>query len=210
MRATVAIPVTVKTRIGIDDQDSYAFLRHFTACMMAAGADHLTVHARKAWLSGLSPKENRDIPPLDYPRVHRLKREFADLPMSINGGFTDLDAAAAQLDHVDGVMIGSEAYRNPYVMAAVDRRFFGAEAQPPTRAQIVADMRDFIGRHLAGGGALKDVTRHMLGLYHGQPGGRSWRRVLSEQGHRSDADLSVLDRALARVEPTHALEDTAA
>ncbi|GAB3683096.1 tRNA dihydrouridine(20/20a) synthase DusA [Salinisphaera aquimarina] len=210
MRATVAIPVTVKTRIGIDDQDSYTFLRHFTACMMAAGADHLTVHARKAWLSGLSPKENRDIPPLDYPRVHRLKGEFADLPMSINGGFTDLDAAAAQLDHVDGVMIGREAYRNPYVMAAVDRRFFGAEAQPPTRAQIVADMRDFIGRHLAGGGALKDITRHMLGLYHGRPGGRGWRRVLSEQGHRSDADLSVLDRALARVEPTHALEDTAA
>ena len=201
MRAAVSIPVTVKTRIGIDDQDSYAFLHAFTGAIEEAGADQLIVHARKAWLSGLSPKENRDIPPLDYPRVHALAHDFPDLPMSINGGFTDLDQAAAQLDHLDGVMIGREAYRNPYVMADVDRRFFGVEHASPSRHQIVEDMRIFIADHLAAGGALKDITRHMLGLYHGQPGGRGWRRVLSERGHRSDADLSVLDAALAMVEP---------
>ena len=204
MRAAVSIPVTVKTRIGIDDQDSYAFLVRFAELVDAAGADHLIVHARKAWLSGLSPKENRDIPPLNYPRVQALAGEFPQLPMSINGGFTDLDQAAAQLEHLQGVMIGREAYRNPFVMADVDRRFFGATDAAPDRADIVAGMRGYIADHLAAGGALKDVTRHMLGLYHGQPGGRGWRRVLSERGHRNDADLAVLDAALAMVEPEHA------
>ena len=201
MKARVTIPVTVKTRIGIDNQDSYAFLQTFAAAVRAAGADHLTVHARKAWLSGLSPKENREVPPLDYARVHRLAAEFAGWPVGLNGGVTTLESAAAQLEHVDSVMIGREAYRNPYVMADVDRRLFGHDATGPTRAEIVAGMRDYIGRHLAAGGALKDVTRHMLGLYHGRPGGRAWRRVLSEEGHRPEADLSVVDRALARVEP---------
>lgn len=210
MRAVVSIPVTVKTRIGIDDQDSYAFLVRFAECVDAAGADHLIVHARKAWLSGLSPKQNRDIPQLDYPRVHDLARDFAHLPMSINGGFIDLDQASTQLEHVHGVMIGREAYRNPYVMADVDRRLFDSRASVPTRSEIVADMRGFIHDHIAAGGALKDVTRHMLGLYHGRPGGRGWRRVLSEYGHRSDADLSVLDAALAQVEPVYAPKEAVA
>lgn len=201
MKARVSIPVTVKTRIGIDHQDSYDFVHAFTAAVRAAGADHLIVHARKAWLSGLSPKENRDVPPLDYARVHRLKHDFPDLPMSINGGLTRLEDIAAQLEHVDGVMIGREAYRNPFLMAEVDRRFFGTDTGAASRAQVVAAMREYTGAHLATGGALKDITRHMLGLYHGQPGGRAWRRILSEQGHRSDAGLSVLDAALARVEP---------
>jgi len=201
MKARVSIPVTVKTRIGIDHQDSYAFLHTFAQAVRDAGADHLTVHARKAWLTGLSPKENRDVPPLDYARVHRLRNDFPDLPMSVNGGFTRLDDVAEQLEHVDGVMIGREAYRNPFIMADIDRRFFSAHGTPPTRAEIVGAMRDYTAAHLAAGGALKDITRHMLGLYHGQPGGRGWRRVLSEQGHRSDAGLSVLDDALARVEP---------
>jgi tRNA-dihydrouridine synthase A len=206
MKAQVAIPVTVKTRIGIDHQDSYEFLADFASAVAAGGADRLIVHARKAWLSGLSPKENRDIPPLDYARVHRLAAEFPTLPMNINGGFTSLDAAAEQLAHVDGVMIGREAYRNPYVMAEVDQRFFDSAAAVPSRAEIVAAMRDTIGRHLAADGAFKDISRHMLGLYHGRPGGRAWRRVLSEQGHRRDAGLDVLDAALARVEPeSHAL-----
>jgi tRNA-dihydrouridine synthase A len=205
MKARVSIPVTVKTRIGIDNQDSYEFLHAFTRAVATAGADALIVHARKAWLSGLSPKENREVPPLDYARVHTLKRDFPALPMSINGGIVDLDTAAVQLEHVDGVMIGREAYKNPYVMAEVDRRFFDAHAAVPARGDIVANMRGFIADHLAAGGALKDVTRHMLGLYHGQPGGRAWRRVLSEQGHKKDADLNVLDAALARVEPTEAV-----
>lgn len=201
MKAVVSIPVTVKTRIGIDHQDSYEFLADFAQAMQSASADRLIVHARKAWLSGLSPKENREVPPLDYPRVHQLARDFSDLPMSINGGFTDLDAVAEQLAHVDGVMIGREAYRNPYVMAEVDRRFFAANTAVPTRAEIVARMRDYIGRHLAAGGAFKDISRHMLGLYHGCPGGRNWRRVLSERGHRADAGLDVLDAAFACVSP---------
>lgn len=205
MKARVDMPVTVKTRIGIDHQDSYEFLQAFTRAVADAGADALIVHARKAWLSGLSPKENREVPPLDYARVHALKADFPDLAMSINGGIVDLDTAAAQLEHLDGVMIGREAYKNPYVMATVDRRFFDADADIPRRGDIVAAMRGYISNHLAAGGALKDVTRHMLGLYHGQPGGRAWRRVLSEQGHRKDADLNVLDAALARIEPTEAV-----
>lgn len=205
MKARVSIPVTVKTRIGIDDQDSYEFLHAFTSAVDTAGADQLIVHARKAWLSGLSPKENRDIPPLDYPRVHALKRDFPALPMSINGGIVDLDTTAEQLEHVDGVMIGREAYKNPYVMATVDRRFFGAAAAAPSRREIVDAMRGFIADHLAAGGALKDVTRHMLGLYHAQPGGRAWRRLLSEQAYKPDAGLDVLDAALARVEPLEAV-----
>ncbi|MAS10210.1 tRNA dihydrouridine(20/20a) synthase DusA [Salinisphaera sp.] len=205
MKARVSIPVTVKTRIGIDHQDSYEFLHAFAHAVDTAGADQLIVHARKAWLSGLSPKENREVPPLDYPRVHALKRDFPALPMSINGGIVDLDTTAEQLEHVDGVMIGREAYKNPYVMAEVDRRFFAAEAPAPTRHEIVDAMRGFIADHLAAGGALKDVTRHMLGLYHGQPGGRAWRRVLSEQAYKPDAGLDVLDAALTRVEPLEAV-----
>ncbi|MES1927659.1 tRNA-dihydrouridine synthase A [Salinisphaera dokdonensis CL-ES53] len=205
MKAQVSIPVTVKTRIGIDHQDSYEFLHAFTHAVNEAGADQLIVHARKAWLSGLSPKENRDIPPLDYPRVHALKQDFPALPMSINGGIVDLDTTADQLEHVDGVMIGREAYKNPYVMAEVDRRFFGSDHAVPSRSEIVDSMRGFIADHLQAGGALKDITRHMLGLYHGQPGGRAWRRVLSEQAYKPDADLNVLDAALARVEPLEAV-----
>ncbi|MES1925092.1 tRNA dihydrouridine(20/20a) synthase DusA [Salinisphaera sp. T31B1] len=210
MRAVVSIPVTVKTRIGIDHQDSFAFLHEFTARVAEAGADRLIVHARKAWLTGLSPKENRDVPPLDYERVHALARCFPALPMSINGGIVDLNTVDTQLGHVDGVMIGREAYRNPFLMAQVDRRLFGVAAAPPCRAGVVAAMRGYIADHLAAGGALKDVTRHMLGLYHGQPGGRGWRRVLSEQGHRRDADLRVLDAALAEVEPFHAASEAVA
>lgn len=205
MKTRVSIPVTVKTRIGIDDQDSYAFLHTFASAVSAAGASQLIVHARKAWLSGLSPKENREVPPLDYCRVHELKRDFPRLPMSINGGFIDLDTVAAQLAHVDGVMIGREAYKNPYVMAGVDQRFFGSDTGAPSRADIVEAMRGFIADHLQAGGALKDITRHMLGLYHGQPGGRAWRRVLSEQAYKPEAGLDVLDAALARVEPLEAV-----
>ena len=210
MKAAVDIPVTVKTRIGIDHQDSYAFLAGFTRQIRAAGAQRLIVHARKAWLSGLSPKENRDIPPLDYARVHRLAADFPDLPMSINGGFVDLAASQAQLAHVDGVMIGREAYKNPYIMADVDRQFFDAATPRVTRHEAVAAMRGYISDHLAAGGALRDITHHMLGLFHGQPGGRRWRRTLSEQGNQPGAGLDVLDAALATVTPEQPAETAAA
>ncbi|MGB7756790.1 MAG: tRNA-dihydrouridine synthase, partial [Salinisphaera sp.] len=157
-----------------------------------------------AWLSGLSPKENREVPPLDYARVYRLAADFPDLPMSINGGIVDLDTAAAQLEHVNGVMIGREAYRNPYAMAEVDARFFGDDTPVPSRRNVVEAMRGYIARQLAAGGSLKHVTRHMLGLFHAQPGGRAWRRVLSEQGSGPDAGLEVIDAALACVTPAEA------
>ena len=214
MKARVAIPVTVKTRIGIDHQDDYGFLHDFAAAVRSAGADRLIVHARKAWLSGLSPKQNREVPPLDHARVHRLAADMAagtpGLPVSVNGGIVDLDAAAAQLDHVSGVMVGREAYRNPYVMAEVDRRFFGVGEPPASREAVVAAMRGYIADHLAAGGALKDVTRHMLGLYHGCPGGRAWRRVLSEQAQRLDAGLAVLDAALDKVDPAKSTQSASA
>ena len=199
MKAAVSIPVTVKTRIGIDHQDSYGFLADFTRQIQAAGAARLIVHARKAWLSGLSPKENREVPPLNYARVHELAADFPDLPMSINGGFVDLAACHDQLAQVDGVMIGREAYKNPYIMAQVDAEFFGDARPPVSRHDAVAAMRGYIADHLQAGGALRDVTHHMLGLFHGQPGGRNWRRVLSERGNQSGAGLDVLDAALATV-----------
>lgn len=203
MRANVSIPVTVKTRIGIDHQDSYTFLHDFTTCIAQAGTDRLIVHARKAWLSGLSPKENREAPPLDYARVYRLAADFPTLPMSINGGVTSLDAVNEHLRHVDGVMIGREAYRNPYFMAQVDTAIFGAQAPAPTRHDIVLAMRGYIERHRANGGALKDITRHMLGLFHARPGGRSWRRQLSENAHHAEAGWDVVEAALTAVTPSY-------
>lgn len=201
MRARVSIPVTVKTRIGIDHQDSYAFLHDFTRQIASAGADRLIVHARKAWLSGLSPKENREVPPLDYERVYRLATAFAHLPMSINGGIKTLASVQTQLEHVDGVMLGREAYRNPYVMAQIDHAVFGGDAALPSRLDVVYAMRPYIERHLAAGGALKDITRHMLGLFHAQPGGRNWRRLLSENAHHANAGWEVVEAALAAVTP---------
>lgn len=196
MRAAVSIPVTVKTRIGIDHEDSYAFLHHFTTRIAQAGADRLIVHARKAWLAGLSPKENREIPPLDYDRVYRLAADFPALPMSINGGIATMDAVHRHLQHVDGVMIGREAYKNPYFMAQIDRAVFGDAGLPPTRHEVVLAMRAYIERHRAAGGTLQDVTRHMLGLYHARPGGRKWRRALSENAQAADAGWSVIEDAL--------------
>ncbi len=201
MRAAVSIPVTVKTRIGIDHRDDYAFLHDFARQIAAAGADRLIVHARKAWLTGLSPKENRDVPPLDHERVYRLAGDFPALPVSINGGIDTLEATQAHLQQVDGVMIGREAYRNPYIMAQVDGALFDTGTPPRSRDEIVAAMRGYVERHLASRGALKDVTRHMLGLYHGQPGGRIWRRILSENGHRAGAGWDVVEAGLATVNP---------
>ncbi len=199
MRDAVGIPVTVKTRIGIDDQDSYAFLCDFIHQVAAAGCDTFIVHARKAWLSGLSPRENREIPPLDYPRVYRLKQDFPGLTIAINGGITRLDEAEAHLQQLDGVMLGREAYQNPYLLAEVDGRLFGDAHPVPSRHQVVEAMLPYIEQELARGNQLSHVTRHMLGLFQGLPGARAWRRHLSEHACRPGADGEVLLAALAKV-----------
>lgn len=199
MRQRVGIPVTVKTRIGIDHQDSYADLKRFVATVAAAGCSVFIVHARKAWLSGLSPKENREVPPLRYDTVARLKEDFPGLQIVLNGGLTDLEAVAQQLQRFDGVMIGREAYHNPYVLAQVDRQFFGSDAPLSTRKAIVQSLLPYVERQLALGGRLNHITRHILGLFQGQPGARAWRRHLSENAHRPGAGAEVIEAALAKV-----------
>ena len=190
MRAAVDIPVTVKTRLGVDEHDSYEFLTAFVERVRAAGCDTFIVHARKAWLSGLSPKENREIPPLDYPRVHRLKRDFADLCVVINGGLVDRDTALAQLEHVDGVMLGRAAYQQPWLVADLDRELHGARTKPDS-SRVLERFILYVERELAAGTPLRSMTRHLLGLKTGLPGGRRWRRALSElaDGERGLAKL---------------------
>jgi tRNA-dihydrouridine synthase A len=203
MRARVAVPVTVKCRIGIDDQDEDADLQRFVTTVADAGCRAFIVHARKAWLEGLSPKQNRDVPPLDYARVYRLKASRPDLVIVLNGGIDDLDAAAAHLDHVDGVMLGRAAYQTPYLLADVDRRFFGAETTRLTRAQAIEALLPHVARHLQAGGRLNNVVRHILGLYHGQPHARAFRRHLSELAVKDGAGIAVLMEALRIAEPSH-------
>lgn len=198
--------ITVKCRIGVDAQDPESVLPEFLRRVSDAGVRRFTIHARKAWLQGLSPKENRDIPPLNYPLVTRMKQVFPDLHISINGGITDLDQAQSHLDAgLDGVMIGRAAYHEPArLLGDVDRRFFGAE-HSVTAEEAVEAMRPYIADHLAQGGKLAQVTRHMLGAFSGRPGARGWRRVLSEEGHRAGAGLDTLDRALSHIREPHRL-----
>lgn len=198
MRAAVALPVTVKTRIGIDDRDSYTELADFIGRVAAGGCEVFIVHARKAWLSGLSPKENREIPPLRYEVVHQLKRDFPNLTIILNGGLTDLDQVADQLRQVDGVMIGRAAYENPYLLAQVDRRFFGSSA-PPSRHQVIRAFMPYVEMQLQSGTPLHCMTRPVLGLFQGIPGARAWRRHLSEYAHRHGASVEVLEEALQRI-----------
>ncbi len=196
-----SLPVTVKTRIGIDDRDSYDELKAFVAAVAEAGCRSFTIHARKAWLSGLSPKQNREIPPLDYERVYRLKADFPELEIVINGGILDLEAAEAHLARgVDGVMIGRAAYQNPYVLAEVDRRFFGAAEGPPSRAAVVRALVPYAEAAAQRGVPVKSITRHILGLFNGLPGARQWRRHLSEAAHQPGAGPEVMLEALAQVE----------
>ena len=200
MKRAVDVPVTVKCRIGIDDQDSEAALSAFAKAVIEAGADVLIVHARKAWLQGLSPRENRDIPPLDYDRVYRLKQAMAHVPMVINGGIQTLDEAEAHLGHVDGVMLGRAAYQNPWLLADVDARVFGAPSSVANRAEAVDAMRPYIEAELAKGQKLNRIVRHMIGLYQGVPGARAWRRILTVDSLKEGAGLEVLDAALAAVD----------
>lgn len=198
MAAAVAVAVTVKCRIGVDDQDPEAILPDFIEQVQAAGCTYLIVHARKAWLQGLSPKENRDIPPLDYDLVLRMASAFPDLPMSINGGIETLEQANALVaGGLNGAMIGRAAYHRPWdILAEADRVIFGDAPPVTSREEVIDAMRPYISRHIATGGRLHQITRHMLGLFAGQPGARVWRRVLSEKANRPDAGLEVLDEAL--------------
>mgnify|MGYP001226477350 CR=1 FL=1 len=200
MRAEVAVPVTVKCRIGVDDQVPEEVLPAFAEAMRRAGSERLIVHARKAWLQGLSPKENRDVPPLDYPLVHELKAAMTDMPVWINGGITSLAEAACHLKAVDGVMIGRAAYHDPYLLAEVDERFHDAGAVAPSRAEIVEAFLPYLERQMALGVPLAAMTRHILGLYQGVPGARAWRRHLTVEAQKRPRDLAVVREALAFVE----------
>jgi tRNA-dihydrouridine synthase A len=185
----------VKCRIGVDDQDDYADLHRFAETLIGAGLEVLIVHARKAWLHGLSPKENREIPPLHYPRVYRLKQEFPQLNVVINGGIVDAQAAASHLRHVDGVMLGRAAYHDPFVLARVEYEFFGTPL--PERDAVLRALEPYIAAQLRRGEALHHIIRHVLGLYLGEPGARAFRRYLSEHMRAAGADFRAVEAALA-------------
>jgi tRNA-dihydrouridine synthase A len=196
MRARVQVPVTVKCRIGIDDQDTEADFARFIERVAAAGCSIFIVHARKAWLKGLSPKENREVPPLDHPRVWRLKAARPDLTIILNGGIENLHDCARHLEHVDGVMLGRAAYHDPYILAEVDQRFFASSAPATTRAAALERLIPYADRHIQTGGRLNNVTRHVLGLYHGRPRARHFRRHLAENAVREGATTEVLREAI--------------
>ena len=202
MQKAVDIPVTVKCRIGIDDMDEYEDFSRFIDVVANAGCDTFIVHARKAWLQGLSPKENRDIPPLNYPRVYQLKQAHPELTIDINGGITTLAQTDEHLQHVDGVMIGREVYANPYILAEVDKRYYQDDTPVLTRDEIVTAMQTYIDRQDAPYFKPWHAVRHMLGLFQGQPGGRVWRRYLSQNGTGKQPDPQLLTNALAAMKET--------
>jgi tRNA-dihydrouridine synthase A len=199
MKRAVAVPVTVKCRLGIDDQDTEESLDRFADLVIDAGADALIVHARKAWLKGLSPRENRDVPPLDHARVHRLKARLGKFPVIINGGIRTLDEAEAHLKHVDGVMLGRAAYETPSLLIEADPRFFGERAPAASAHEAVDALVPYIERELAKGARLHDITRHLLGLFRGVPGARGFRRHLATEAVKPGAGMAVLQQALALV-----------
>ena len=201
MRAAVSIPVTVKHRTGIDRIESYEFVRDFVGAVSEAGCRTFIVHARNAWLSGLSPKENREIPPLRYDVVHRLKLEFPRLEFVVNGGLTSWSGIADQLGRVDGVMLGRAAYHDPWLLRGIDSRVFGMPPDALTRADVAERMLEYAAREIGRGAALRHITRHMLGLFRGEPGARAWRRMLSDPAQLEGNDPRVLSRALALVDP---------
>jgi tRNA-dihydrouridine synthase A len=205
MRDAVDVPVTVKHRIGIDRQERYGFVRDVVGTLHEAGCDVFIVHARNAWLQGLSPKQNREVPPLRYETVHRLKQDFPRAVIVLNGGLVSLDQAAAPRAHVDGVMLGRLAYHEPYVLAEVDRRLFGAGGPAPTRSEVVAAMSDYLAVAVERGVPERAVFRHMLGLYHGQRGGRHWRRLLSDPAFVAEHRAAALSAAAAAVVPDSGL-----
>ncbi|MEZ8121094.1 tRNA dihydrouridine(20/20a) synthase DusA [Vibrio splendidus] len=200
MKEVTDIPITVKTRIGIDDQDSYEFLTKFVSTVSEkGGCEQFTIHARKAWLSGLSPKENREIPPLDYDRAYQIKKDFSDLVIAVNGGITTLEQTKEHLQHLDGVMIGREAYHSPFILAEVDQQIFGLDTPIKKRSQVVEEMYPYIERELSNGASLGHISRHMLGLFQSMPGARQWRRYISENAHKKGAGIEVMQTALAKI-----------
>jgi len=206
MKQAVKIPVTVKCRIGIDDQDPEIALDTLSRAVIAAGADALVVHARKAWLNGLSPKENRDIPPLDYDRVYRLKAALPEVPVIINGGIATIAAAKQHLDHVDGAMLGRAAYQEPWRLLSVDPELFGEAAPHATMHDAIEALMPYIERELAAGTRLHSITRHLVGAFHGMPGARAFRRYLAEVCTRPGAGTTSLREALTIVEPRSAAQ----
>ena len=199
MAGTVSVPVSVKHRLGIDERDSYQELCDFVGTVSRVGCSVFIVHARKAWLEGLSPKENREIPPLDYDRVYRLKQDFPKLQIVINGGISSPQACREHLARVDGVMIGREAYQNPWILAEMERELFGHPAPPETPKQVVERLLPFVEDQLARGVPLKRITRHILGLFRGLPGARAWRRHLSDHAGHPSAGASVIEKAASCV-----------
>ena len=199
MQAAVNIPITVKSRIGIDDQDSYEFLHEFISTVERSGCEHFIVHARKAWLSGLSPKQNREVPPLDYERVYQIKRDFPHLEISINGGIKSFNEANTHLENVDGVMIGREVYQNPYMLSYADQEIWSNVRDVISREQVITEMARYTDRHVKSGGRAWHVFRHMLGLCNGLPGARQFRRRLSECAGDSAANGDTLIKAFALV-----------
>ena len=200
MRAAVKIPVTVKNRIGIDDQEDYSALYGFVQTVAAAGCETFIIHARKAWLKGLSPKENREIPPLRYELVYELKQALPQLEIIINGGITTLAQCQEHLQHVDGVMVGREAYHNPWILAEVDTLLYGSdEPIPKDRKAILEAFLLYVQSQLEAGIPLKHMTRHILGLFQGMPGARQWRRLLSEQAHYPEAGIKLLLQAMQKI-----------
>jgi tRNA-dihydrouridine synthase A len=201
MRGAVQIPVTVKCRIGIDDRDDYTFLREFIDAIVEAGCNVVVIHARKAILQGLSPKQNREVPPLVYERAWAVKRDYPALTVVVNGGLRTVPQVAEQWRHADGVMLGREAYHNPYVLTALHRAAYGDDGfVAPSPAAVVAAMQRYVEAQLAAGQRLQSITRHMLGLFSGRAGARAWRRTLSEGSHRAGAGPALLDAALAAAE----------
>ncbi len=199
MKAATKIPVSVKHRIGVDDRDSYEEMVEFVKTVASAGCDRFSVHARKAWLQGLSPKENRDIPPLRYEDVHRLKRDFPELFIEINGGFVTLAQSLPQLEHVNAVMIGRAAYDAPYMFADADRLFYGDDSPVRSRHEVVEAMFEYVDRHVAEGKKLHSITRHMLQLFHGRPNNRSWKQILTMKGSIPGMGVEALKEAMSGI-----------
>jgi tRNA-dihydrouridine synthase A len=207
MTTEVSIPVTVKTRLGIDNLDSYDFLTDFISQVSASGCELFILHARKAWLQGLSPKENRNVPPIDYDRVYQIKHDFPHLHIDINGGIQTLEQAKHHLQQVDGVMMGRSVYHDPYLLAQVDSVIFGESHPILSRHDVIRNMLPYIEQRMSQGCPIKSISRHLLGIFQGQPGARAWRRYLSENAHSKGADVTVLEKALALVpEPSTLIE----
>lgn len=202
MRDLVSIPITLKHRVGVDQQDSQQFLTAFVGHIAEAGCRTFIIHARKAWLEGLSPKQNREIPPLCYQRVYQLKKAFPELEVVINGGITTLDEAVEHLNHVDGVMVGRAAYSDPYRFLAIDQRLFGAQERQPTRQQLLEAYLPYLRSELEQGTPLGVMARHLFGLFHGVPGARRWRRILGEGAWQQGAGVEVIERARASLPPS--------